>query len=83
MAFVLDNFAPISSHAAPSPRWFTYSSADDAVLTIGGSGYFNDVANNLQVGDVIHTVDSADVSTLHNVLTVTPDVTVSAGTAIA
>lgn len=83
MAFVIDNFAPISAHASASPRWWTYSSAVDAVATIGGAGYFNDVARNLQVGHVIHTVDSGGVSTLHNVLTVSPDVTVSAGTAIA
>lgn len=84
MAFVLNDFVPLSSMAnSNAPRWWAYASADDAVAVIGASAYFNEVARNLQVGDVIHTVDSANVSTLHNVLTVTPDVTVSAGTAIA
>lgn len=84
MAFVLDDFVPMSSMAnSNAPRWFNYASSTDLVAAIGGSGYFNDVARNLQIGDVIHTVDSAGVSTLHNVTAVSPDVTVSLGTAIA
>ena len=83
MDFDLNYIAPLSWHEAASPRWYSYSCADDATATIGASAYFNDVATNLNIGDVIHTVDSGGVSTLHNVTAVDPDVTVSTGTAIA
>ena len=81
MAFSLDGFSP--DGRANGVRIHTYSSAD-AIATVNTSGYFNDLANIVNVFDVILVVDTATptanwVNVLSNASGV---VDVSDGTAI-
>lgn len=66
MTFAIANFQPIGgqSKRGKSPQHFAYRTTD-ALTTIDGAGYFNDVAEMLSVGDVIHVsiADSADTPT--------------------
>lgn len=58
MAFSATEFLPLSSMAnSNAPRHWTYTTAD-AKATVVASGYFNDVANLLHVGDLIWSVDA-------------------------
>ena len=58
MAFSSTEFLPLSSMAnSNAPRHWTYTTAD-AKATVVASGYFNDVADSLKVGDVIWSVDA-------------------------
>jgi hypothetical protein len=58
MAFSASTFLPLSSMAnSDAPRHFTYTTAD-AKATVVASGYFNDVADVLNVGDLIWSVDA-------------------------
>ena len=58
MAFTPATFLPLSAMAnSDAPRHYTYTTAD-AKATVVGSGYFNDKANDLNVGDVIWCVNS-------------------------
>jgi len=57
MAFSSTEFLPLSSMAnSNAPRHWTYTTAD-AKATVVGSGYFDDVSDSLQVGDIIWSVD--------------------------
>jgi hypothetical protein len=56
MAFSIDGFYP--DPRANGVRIHTYSSAD-AIATVNTSGYFNDLANIVNVFDVILVVDTA------------------------
>ena len=56
MAFLAANFLPMSSMAnRDAPRHYTYKTVDSKATT-GASGYFNDVADQLNVGDLIWIV---------------------------
>ena len=56
MAFSATEFLPLSSMAnSNAPRHFTYQSVDSSA-TMVGSGYFDDVADTLNVNDQIHAV---------------------------
>jgi len=58
MSFSAENFLPMSSMAnSNAPRHWTYTTAD-AKATVVGSGYFDDVSDSLQVGDIIWSVDA-------------------------
>ena len=58
MAFSATTFLPLSSMAnSNAPRHWTYTTAD-AKATVVGSGYFDDVASTLNVGDLIWSVDA-------------------------
>lgn len=58
MAFSATEFLPLSSMAnSNAPRHWTYTTAD-AKATVVASGYFDDVASVLQVGDLIWSVDA-------------------------
>ncbi|MDH3930540.1 MAG: hypothetical protein OEV22_21640 [Deltaproteobacteria bacterium] len=58
MAFTASTFLPLSSMAnSNAPRHWTYTTAD-AKATVVGSGYFNDAAPQLNVGDLIWSVDA-------------------------
>ena len=58
MAFSATEFLPMSSMAnSNAPRHWTYTTAD-AKATVVGSGYFNDAAPQLNVGDLIWSVDA-------------------------
>ena len=45
--------ARVSPQNSNAPAIWTYKSASDALATIDGSGYFNDEANKVNVGDWI------------------------------
>lgn len=57
MAFDITNFAPIGQQAkrGKAPQHWAYATLD-AAATVDTSGYFNTVANLVDVGDVIHRV---------------------------
>lgn len=56
MAFSASTFLPLSSMAnSNAPRHFTYTSADNKATQVA-SGYFDDVASVLNVGDLIWAV---------------------------
>ncbi len=56
MALTLANFLPNSSMAnSDAPRHYTYKTPD-AKATVVASGYFNDLAAQLNVGDLIWVV---------------------------
>ena len=58
MAFSASTFLPLSSMAnSDAPRHYTYTTAD-AKVTVVASGYFNDKAAELNVGDLIWSVDA-------------------------
>lgn len=58
MAFSATEFLPLSSMAnSDAPRHWTYTTAD-AKATVVASGYFNDKASELNVGDIIWSVCS-------------------------
>jgi len=56
MSFTASTFQPLSSMAnSNSPRHWTYATADDKATAVA-SGYFDDVANLLNVNDIIWAV---------------------------
>ena len=58
MAFSATTFLPLSGMAnSNAPRHWTYTTADSKA-TVVGSGYFDDVAGVLNVGDLIWSVDA-------------------------
>ena len=58
MAFSASTFLPLSGMAnSDAPRHRTYTTAD-AKATVVGSGYFDDVAGVINVGDLIWSVDA-------------------------
>lgn len=71
MAFILENFAPAAAHtrrgtggeAVPGAPGIHAYRTQDAAATVDTSGYFNPVAELLQVGDLVYrvTVNSAGV----------------------
>lgn len=59
MAFILSNWNSVSrSTTAPKPVWLTYQSTTDTLATIAASGYFNDIADNIDANDIIYVVGS-------------------------
>ena len=53
MAFDVNNFAYASAHHSKDlPREWAYTTEDTAA-TVDTAGYFNEMVNDLQVGDVI------------------------------
>ena len=76
MAFARSGFTKIAGGA----RQVHYYSSADAILTISGSGYFNDATNDLKQNDIIlaigstggtQTVDMLVVSSATGAATVT------------
>ena len=85
MAFARTGWNPIGgqSKKGAAPQMFSYSSAD-AIAAVNSEGYFNEVAKDVAVGDIIFVRDSNTptmniVVVLSNTGTV---VDVSDGTAI-
>ena len=74
------------SKKGTAPQLFTYTTTD-AVGTIDGAGYFNDVAKDVAVGDVIISVTSTGgtlASSIHTVVSNTGSVVdISDGTTIS
>ena len=88
MAFDKTGFQPIGGQAKAgnAPQWWSYTApGTDAIADINTTGYFNEVADVLKVGDVIHVWDSSvPTSTLVTVLSNTGTVVdVSDGTALS
>lgn len=61
MPFVRSNFAPIGGQSSrgKAPQRYSYSTAD-AAATVDTAGYFNSVADLLNVGDLIDRVTFTD-----------------------
>ena len=59
MAFALANFTPAggSSARGKAPQLHTYQSSADNLATVVGSGYFDEIANLLEAGDIIFFID--------------------------
>lgn len=59
MAYSVDGLQPIGgqSKAGNAPQMWSYTSAD-AIATVNTSGYFNDAADLLKVGDLMYVRDS-------------------------
>jgi hypothetical protein len=51
-----------SSKAGQAPQFFTYRT-NDAAGAVDGSGYFNDVASILRVGDLVYVHAEASATT--------------------
>jgi hypothetical protein len=86
MAYSITGLQPIGGQAKAgnAPQMWSYTSAD-AIATVNTTGYFNDAADVLKVGDLIYVYDSATptaslVVVLSNTGTV---VDVSDGTALS
>ena len=88
MAYTSTNLQPIGgqSKAGTAPQMWSYTApGTDAKADINTEGYFNDAADVLKVGDLIHVWDSSvPTSTLVTVLSNTGTVVdVSDGTALS
>jgi len=88
MAFDKTGLQPIGGQAKAgnAPQWWSYTApGTDALADINTTGYFNEVADLLKVGDVIHVWDaSVPTSSLVTVLSNTGTVVdVSDGTALS
>jgi hypothetical protein len=71
MAFSLNNFARSSSHAnSDCPVIWVYRT-NDTEADIEGAGYFNAVADDLNVGDMIHIHADADGTPSYEITWVT------------
>ena len=59
MAYSITGLQPIGGQAKAgnAPQMWSYTSAD-AIATVNTSGYFNDAADVLKVGDLIYVYDS-------------------------
>ena len=59
MAYSITGLQPIGgqSKAGNAPQMWSYTSAD-AIATVNTSGYFNDAADVLKVGDLLYVYDS-------------------------
>lgn len=88
MAFSRTGWNPIGgqSKKGVAPQLFTYTTTD-AVTVVDGEGYFNDVSDDVSVGDVIISVTSTGgtlASSIHTVASVASGVVdVTNGTAIS
>lgn len=83
MTFNLQSWGRISSSAnndvvtlqdgsrIGAPSIYTYTTSADLQAAIGGAGYFDSIALQVDVGDLIYAVDSANVAALYNVSAVT------------
>jgi len=88
MAFARAGWNPIGgqSKKGTAPQLFTYTTTD-AVATVNTAAYFNDVSDDVSVGDVIISVTSTGgtlASSIHTVVSNASGVVdVSDGTTIA
>ena len=59
MAYSITGLQPIGGQAKAgnAPQMWSYTSAD-AIATVNTTGYFNDAADVLKVGDLIYVYDS-------------------------
>lgn len=57
MAFDINSFKTVSQSGQETPDIFIYSSAD-AIGTIDGVGYFNELSADVKVNDIIFVISS-------------------------
>lgn len=76
MAFLKANFGPLGGqgHRGKAPQMFSYQSATDNLATVKGSGYFDEVADMLEAGDVILFVDVGAAADLITIAAITSGV---------
>ena len=77
MALDATKFSRLGPVNSNSPTIWTYASGADALTTCDGSGYFNSLADRLQVGDVILVVPSSGAGGFLKVDSNTRDLTAS------
>jgi len=70
----LQRVGPANSNA---PTLWTYASGSDAIGTVDGSGYFNNAAPKLQVGDIIFVTPSSGACAIMKVDSNTRDLSAS------
>lgn len=56
MSFDASKLARVGPQNSNAPTLWTYASGADAITAVDASGYFNDAADRLQVGDIIFVV---------------------------
>lgn len=76
MAFSLDTWEGVSSGAAGAPKLWEYKTEDD-VADVAVDGYFNEISNMLNLGDLIYIVaaDGIEQRTVISEISVEPVVT--------
>lgn len=77
MALDRANFQRVGPQNSNAPTFFTYASGSDALTTVDGSGYFNDLAAILQPGDLIYVAPSSGACGFLKVDTNTRDLAAS------
>jgi hypothetical protein len=77
MAYSRANLQRVGPQNSNAPTLWTYSDTGSALTTIDGSGYFNDAADVLQVGDVIFVMASSSTFGIQVVRSNTRDMTAS------
>ena len=77
MAYSRATLQRIGSQNRNGPSLFAYADTGSALTTIDGSGYFNDAADILKVGDVIFVTASSSTFGIQVVRTNTRDLTAS------
>ncbi len=58
MAYSRENLQRVGPQNSNAPSFFTYADAGSTVTALDASGYFNDAADILKVGDLIYAVGS-------------------------
>lgn len=77
MAFILQNFENMTVANNSTPRVFSYNGgADSEVAIVQTDGYFDDVLDVLNLGDLIY-IKSSDAEFWYSVVNVTPPSTVA------
>lgn len=83
MAFNRNSFATTSvGQGSSAPKLCTYRTTTDNKLTVGGSGYFDAVADKLEAGDFI-LVSASDGDQISSVAAVTNGVVTTLDIALA
>lgn len=59
MSFDASKLARVGPQNSNAPTLWTYASGADAITQVDASGYFNDAADRLQVGDIIFVVPTS------------------------
>lgn len=77
MALDITKLQRVGPQNSNAPVIWTYASGSDATTTCDGSGYFNDAAGMLQVGDVIYVAPSSGACGFLKVDSNTRDLTAS------
>lgn len=77
MSLDLTKLCRVGPQNSNAPTLWTYASGGDSTATCDGSGYFNNAADKLQVGDVILVIPTSGAGGFLKVDTNTRDLTAS------